>query len=308
MTILFTILLPVHRNADLIPYAIKSVLAQTIQDFELFIICDGAPSDTIVCAHLFAKEDSRINVFSFPKGERHGEAYRHIALQHAKGNYIAHIADDDLWFPNHLEEMSKLLQDVDFGNVTACLVDPNDENNNAGLCGDLHNSDIVQRMISTPFNFFGFTTAGYTMAAYRRLPQGWSPAPNHMWTDLYMWRKFLLTPGLIFGTRITVTAFQFPAPLRTHLSPLDRKLEIEKWFVKMQCQKQRDQWSQKILKKLQLQAYLYEMNQSKLMHYDTLKAEHAALNNEIHSIYHSLSWRITNPLRQVAYLAKKWFV
>lgn len=302
MTLLFTILLPVHRHADLIPYAIKSILTQTIQDFELFIICDGAPPDTIACAQSFEELDHRISVFSFPKGKRHGEAYRHIALQQAKGKYIAHLADDDFWFPNHLEEMSKLLQHVDFGNLTACFVDPGVDNTIYGLPGDLHHPETVQRMIKSNFNFFGLTTSGYTMAAYRRLPQGWSPAPDNIWTDLYMWRKFLGTQGLTFGTRVAVTACHFASPLRTQLSALERKSEMDKWFEKMQCKEQRDQWAQQVLKKLNQKAYFYEMNQRKLVNYDQLEADYISLNKEICSIYHSLSWRMTSLLRH----GNKW--
>lgn len=302
MAILFTILLPVHRNADLIPFAIQSVLAQTIQDFELFIICDGAPLDTITCAQSFAEMDHRIDVFSFPKGKRHGEAHRHIALQQAKGSYITHIADDDFWFPNHLEEMSKLLQHVDFGNLTACLVDTGVDNSIYGLTGDLHNPETIHRMITSKYNFFGITTSGYTLAAYQSLSQGWSPAPDDIWTDLYMWRKFLRTPGLTFGTRAAVTACHFGSPTRKHLSTSDRKLEMAAWFEKMQCKEQRDQCIQQVLKKLNQKAYLYEINYSKVVNFAQLETGFTTLNNEIFSIYHSLSWRMTKPLR----IGKKW--
>ena len=41
----FTILLPVNRPPALLKYAVRSVQAQERQDFELFIICDGAPPE-----------------------------------------------------------------------------------------------------------------------------------------------------------------------------------------------------------------------------------------------------------------------
>lgn len=287
----FTILLPIHRNADLIPYAIQSVLQQTIHDFELFIICDGSPSDTIDCAQSFANKDSRIHIFPFPKGKRHGEAHRHIALQQAKGKYIAHIADDDFWFPNHLDEMSKLLQHVDFGNLTACFVDHSVDNWINGLPGDLGDPNTIQRMLTSKYNFFGISTSGYTMDAYSRLSDGWSPAPDDIWTDLHMWRKFLQTPGLTFGSRVAVTACNFGSPPRKHLSTSERKLEMGAWFEKMQCAKQRDQCVQQVLKKLTQKAYFYETNYTKFENYDRLESE-------IHSIYQTLSWRITKPLRQ----------
>ena len=61
--------------------------------------------------------DGRIRVFSFPKGEGHGEAHRHTVLQQARGRYICALPDDDLWFPDHLEQMAILLSEFEFGNL-----------------------------------------------------------------------------------------------------------------------------------------------------------------------------------------------
>src|SRR6202035_4475341 len=81
----FTVLLPVHRPPALLPFAIETVLAQEVDDFELFVICDGAPAETAACARDYARRDKRVRVFTFAKGERHGEAYRHQALTQAGG-------------------------------------------------------------------------------------------------------------------------------------------------------------------------------------------------------------------------------
>src|SRR5947209_7445385 len=117
MTPRFTILLAVCRPPILLPFAIESVLSQTVKQFQLFVVCDGAPPQTIECAHEHARRDPRVKVFVFPKGERIGEAHWHEALMAASSPYVAHIEDDDLWFPNHLEELEKLLEATDFGHL-----------------------------------------------------------------------------------------------------------------------------------------------------------------------------------------------
>ncbi|WP_119304927.1 glycosyltransferase family 2 protein [Dongia deserti] len=149
----FTILLPICRPPAMLPYAIESVLAQERRDFELFVICDGAPAETVSCARSFAARDHRIRPFVHPKGERHGEAYRHDALQDARGAYICQIGDDDLWFPNHLTEMTALLQGVDFGNLSH--VDIRADGRIMLLPGDLGEAAVRERMLCTGFNFFG---------------------------------------------------------------------------------------------------------------------------------------------------------
>ncbi len=99
---LFTVLLPVLRPPDLLPFAIETVLAQTLSDFELCVVCDGAPSETADCARQYGERDPRVKVFAFEKGERHGEAHRHTVLEQSSARYVTHMSDDDLWFPDYL--------------------------------------------------------------------------------------------------------------------------------------------------------------------------------------------------------------
>ena len=66
---LFTIILAIHRPPLLLPFAVESVLRQTVQDFELFIVCDGAPEETVKLAETYAAADDRIKVYPFPKVE-----------------------------------------------------------------------------------------------------------------------------------------------------------------------------------------------------------------------------------------------
>src|SRR5256885_411056 len=79
VTAKFTILLAINRPPVFLSCAIESVLAQTVKEFELFVVCDGAPVETIDCAREQAGRDPRIKVLVFPKGERIGEAHLHDA-------------------------------------------------------------------------------------------------------------------------------------------------------------------------------------------------------------------------------------
>lgn len=222
----FTVLLPVQRPPAMLPCAIETVLAQSVKEFELLIIGDGAPDETIACARTYAERDPRVKVLPFAKGLGCGEAHRHVALADAMGRNVAHIADDDLWFPNHLEEMEKLLQTVDFGHLAHVNV------NGRGfeiLFGDLASSRLRERMLAETYNILGDTVAGYRLDAYRLLPEGWAPAPVRDYPDLKMWRKFLRQNDLAFGTRAVVTALIFPTEVRRNLSLEDRARELRQW-------------------------------------------------------------------------------
>jgi len=243
----FTVLVPVHRSPELLRYSLDSVLAQERQDFEVSIVCDGAPEATVEFARAAAKRDARIRAHVHPKGERCGEAWRHQALEGAQGRYVCHLADDDLWFPNHLSEMGQLLEQVEFGNVQQVLVLPNKQI--YAELGDLGLKESHELMLGA-YNFFGFTQAGYRLETYRRLPVGWSPAPPDLWTDLHMWRKFLALPGIRTGTRIAITSLQFPALHRRDWT-LERRIEEMKYWVGFLADpRRRDRISQGVLSNL----------------------------------------------------------
>ncbi len=236
--------MPIVRPPDLMRYAIASVLAQTRHDFELFLVLDGAPAETAQAANDAAGLDPRIRVFSFPKGERHGEAHRHIALQSASGRYVCQLADDDLWFPEHLEEMEVLLSDYEFGNTLHVFMIP-------GGTPQLHFGDLGDprtraRMLTEPFNLFGPSCAGYRIETYRRLPVGWSPAPADLQTDLWMWRKFLRLDGILAGTRFAITMLHFSAHLRPGWSIAQKCEETVRFLSVLRDREQRDRLRQKI--------------------------------------------------------------
>jgi len=100
-----SVIIPTHNRPDLLPKAIKSVLNQSYQDFEVIVVDDGLE----IRAESIVKKvnDSRI-VYIQHETERGGAAARNTGIKAAQGEFIAFLDDDDEWLPKKLEiQMSR---------------------------------------------------------------------------------------------------------------------------------------------------------------------------------------------------------
>jgi len=103
-----SVIIPMYNNGATIGRAIKSVLRQTVQDFEI-IVCDDFSSDNSVNI-VQNINDARIRLI---KSETHTNANvcRNRAIMAATGLYVAFLDADDWWAENHLARMLNLLHE-----------------------------------------------------------------------------------------------------------------------------------------------------------------------------------------------------
>src|SRR5262245_7005181 len=109
-----SVLLPTHEHAATLPYAVRSVQRQGVDDLEILICGDGATDPVRAVVADLQRADARIRFFDLPKAPARGELNRDAVMRQARGDIICHQNDDDLWLPGHVDALERALADTDF--------------------------------------------------------------------------------------------------------------------------------------------------------------------------------------------------
>lgn len=96
---LVSVIIPTYNRANLVGMAIKSVLAQSYQNFEIIAVDNASCDNTVEVINLIA--DKRIK-FIRHDVNRGPAASRNTGLKNSSGDYITFLDSDDKWLPEKL--------------------------------------------------------------------------------------------------------------------------------------------------------------------------------------------------------------
>lgn len=101
----FSVIIPLYNKEKDIKKTLESLLSQTFGDFEAIVVNDGSTDGSEAVVKGFS--DKRIKYFN-KKNE--GVAFtRNFAVQQATAPLVAFLDADDYWYPQHLENLDKLV-------------------------------------------------------------------------------------------------------------------------------------------------------------------------------------------------------
>jgi glycosyltransferase involved in cell wall biosynthesis len=104
--------MPTFNRADTIEMAIKSVLKQRYEDWELLIIDNESTDNTKEVIEKFSSKDNRVKYHYVKKSTIPGISdYLNYGINIAAGEYIARLDDDDEW-----NDPDKLYKQIDYLN------------------------------------------------------------------------------------------------------------------------------------------------------------------------------------------------
>jgi glycosyltransferase involved in cell wall biosynthesis len=153
-----SVIVPAYNAAAFVEKTLTSILTQTYQNLEVVVIDDGSKDSTVEIVDRLVKTDRRILLF---KQQNLGvAAARNRAIQLAKGELIAPIDADDIWYPQQLEkQVLRLLESPDsVGLIYSWSIDIDEQDQ---VTGGFHAAQIEGNVFQTLLchNFLGNASA-----------------------------------------------------------------------------------------------------------------------------------------------------
>ena len=123
---LVSVIMPVYNCERYAEAAIRSVMRQTHQNWELLVIDDGSSDMTYAVAQRVATEDQRITVLQ--NEQNMGVANtRNRGFDLCRGEYVALLDGDDIWHADKLEKQVALMigEQAEISYSSYAIVDEN---------------------------------------------------------------------------------------------------------------------------------------------------------------------------------------
>ena len=99
-----SVITPTYNRSDLLVDAIKSVQAQSYDNWEMLVVGDHCTDDTEKVVTQF--NDPRVKFFNLEKhAGGYGGASRNFGISVAEGDWLAYLDDDNRYKPGHLSAM-----------------------------------------------------------------------------------------------------------------------------------------------------------------------------------------------------------
>ena len=112
----FSVIIPVYDRTWELCEALDSVLSQSLPDFELIIVTDATPPETLAIIHEYVDKDQRVRAFFYADNSGNACRGRNRGILEARGEFISLLDSDDLYFPDTLEKVYRIFREkpVDF--------------------------------------------------------------------------------------------------------------------------------------------------------------------------------------------------
>lgn len=109
--VLISVIIPAYNAEAFIQQTLTSVLSQTYSQIEVLVVDDGSSDRTPEIVRSIAEKDDRVVLLQ--QSNLGVAAARNLAIEKSKGDYIAPIDADDIWYPQKLEKQMECMLKAD---------------------------------------------------------------------------------------------------------------------------------------------------------------------------------------------------
>lgn len=131
---LVSVIIPAYNAERFIAQTLDSVFAQTYQNYEVVVVDDGSHDRTAAIVRQYSQRDARIQLWQQPNSGV--AAARNLAIEKSRGEFIAPLDADDIWFPDNLKlQVECFVQSKDsVGLVYSWSLDIDEKGKPRGTC------------------------------------------------------------------------------------------------------------------------------------------------------------------------------
>ena len=137
---MISVIIPTYNRANYLREAIASMLSQTYQNFEIIVVDDGSTDKTREVVESFGE---RVRYF-YQKNSGVGAA-RNKGIIESRGEYIAFLDADDIWFPEKLLFQMDIFEKFKADMVYACSVNAEEKRIRGEFKLDVTRCDVWTR-------------------------------------------------------------------------------------------------------------------------------------------------------------------
>ena len=105
-----SVIMPIYDRTWEVECSLASILSQSYENFELILVTDGSPEETMLVVGKYVK-DPRIRIFHFLDNSGTAVRGRNVGIVEARGEYIAFQDSDDIAEPGRLAASVKALDE-----------------------------------------------------------------------------------------------------------------------------------------------------------------------------------------------------
>jgi len=195
-----------NRGRHIIP-TVLSVLGQSFQGFEFYIIGDFCADDT--AQHLQPFLNDRVHWINLQERGKSQSYPNNAGLKLARGRYVAYIGHDDIWAPNHLESLHECFATSDAVSfaVSGCLTHGPADSNHYRVTG------IFEEDSAKFEHFFPPSSLAHKLSVVEKIGYWRDPLQVKAPVDCDLLLR-AAEAGMHFSSTRKVTAHKFTAALR----------------------------------------------------------------------------------------------